>query len=359
MHAHISDAIKAPQIVRLRRNLFVARFETMKIYSTVVAVERLLREGRVRRGDTLLDSSSGIYAYALALACHKFGMRCHIVASKTVDRTLMTQLQVLGATVQQVPPQDTLKLDQSLRVSIIGEILRERPDVHWMRQYHDDIHYAGYVPVAEIIAHEIGVDRLTVVGGVGSGCSTGGLAVALRDHDPSVELVGVQPYGSVTFGSDWIEDPGIIIAGIGSSIPFRNVRHALYDAIHWVSFDHGLSGAIALLREHALFAGLSSGCGYLVAEREARLRPDRDVLFIAADTGHRYVEHVFAHHDRAQPLHTLSPRVVQAVDALSLPWSVMDWNRRAWPIPGDVSDSVVALPIAQAAHPADVVASMP
>lgn len=331
MYAHISDAIKAPQIVRLRRNLFVARFETMKVYSTVAAVERLLREGRVRRGDTLLDSSSGIYAYALALACHKFGMRCHIVASKTVDRTLMTQLQVLGATVQQVPPQETLKMDQSLRVAIIGDILRERPDVHWMRQYHDDIHYAGYVPVAETIAHEIGLDRLTVVGGVGSGCSTGGLAVALRDHDPSVELIGVQPYGSVTFGSERIEDPGIIIAGIGSSIPFQNVRHALYDAIHWVSFDHGLSGAIALLREHALFAGLSSGCGYLVAERESRLRPERDVLFIAADTGHRYVEHVFAQHEHAQPLPALSPRVVCALDELSLPWSAMVWGRRPWP----------------------------
>ena len=331
MHAHISDAIKAPQIVRLRRNLFVARFETMKVYSTVAAVDRLLREGRVRRGDTLLDSSSGIYAYALALACHKFGMRCHIVASKTVDRTLMTQLQVLGATVQQVPPQETLKMDQSLRVAIIGEILRERPDVHWMRQYHDDIHYAGYLPVAERIAHEIGTDRLSVVGGVGSGCSTGGLAVALRDHDPSVELIGVQPYGSVTFGSEGIEDPGIIIAGIGSSIPFQNVRHALYDAIHWVAFDHGLSGAIALLREHALFAGLSSGCADLVAEREARLRPDRDVLFIAADTGHRYVEHVFAQHERAQPLQALSPRVVHALDELSLPWSAMAWGRRPWP----------------------------
>jgi cysteine synthase A len=331
MHAHISDAIKAPQIVRLRRNLFVARFETMKVYSTVAAVDRLLREGRVRRGDTLLDSSSGIYAYALALACHKFGMRCHIVASKTVDRTLMMQLQVLGATVQQVPPQDTLKMDQSLRVAIIGDILRERPDVHWMRQYHDDIHYAGYVPVADSIAHEIGTDRLTVVGGVGSGCSTGGLAVALRDHDPSVELIGVQPYGSVTFGSERIEDPGIIIAGIGSSIPFQNVRHALYDAIHWVAFDHGLSGAVALLREHALFAGLSSGCAYLVAEREARLRPDRDVLFIAADTGHRYVEHVFAQHERALPLQALSPRVVHALDELSLPWSVMAWGRRPWP----------------------------
>ena len=328
MYAHIADAIKAPQLVRLGRNLFVARFETMKIYSTLVAVQRLLHQGKVRRGDTLLDSSSGIYAYALALACHKFWMGCHIVASKTVDRTLLTQLHVLGATVQQVPPQDTLKLDQSLRVSMIQELLRQRSDLHWMQQYHDDIHYAGYAPVAEGIAGDIGTDGLSVIGGVGSGCSTGGLAESLRAIDPAVELIGVQPFGSVTFGSDHLEDPGIIIAGIGSSIPFRNVRHALYDALHWIGFDYGLSGAVSLLREHAVFAGLSTGCAFLVAQREARLHPGRNILFLAADTGHRYVDGVFARHAEAQPIGALAPLEIESLDALALPWSTLRWRRR-------------------------------
>lgn len=330
MHPHISDAIKAPALVRLRDNLFVARFETMKVYSTLVAVERLLQSGKVRSGDTLLDSSSGIYAYALALACHRFGMRCHIVASKTVDATLMAQLQILGATVQQVPPQETLKHDQSLRVAIIGELLATRDDIHWMQQYHDDIHYAGYAPVAEQIAREIGVGALSIVGGVGSGCSTGGLAQCLREIDDDVQLVGVQPFGSVTFGSGHLADPGIIIAGIGSSIEFRNVRHALYDHLHWIGFDHGLSGAVALLREHAVFAGLSSGCAYLVAEREAQRQPQRNWLLIAADTRHRYAEAVFARHVQAQPLHTLAPREIECLDELALPWSTLHWRRRSF-----------------------------
>jgi len=330
LHTHIADAIKAPDLVRLDRNLFVARFETMKVYSTVVAVERLLQRGVVKPGDTLLDSSSGIYAYALALACHKFGMHCHIVASKTVDRTLMVQLRILGATVQQVPAQDTLKMDQSLRVAIIEELLQNRPGIHWMQQYHDDIHYAGYEPVAEMVDNAIGTQALTLVGGVGSGCSTGGLAQSLRERDEQVELIGVQPFGSVTFGSDHIEDPGIIIAGIGSSIPFRNVRHALYDAIHWVSFDYGLAGSVALLRDHAVFAGLSTGCAYLVARREATRHPDRNFLFIAADTGHRYVDGVFARFEEARAIESLAPNTIAGLSELALPWSELHWDRRTF-----------------------------
>ena len=152
---------------------------------------------------------------------------------------------------------------------------------------------------------------------------------ALRTHDDAVRLVGIQPFGSVTFGCAHVEDPGIIIAGIGSSIPFRNVRHALYDEVHWVSFDYGLAGAVALLREHAIFAGLSTGCCYLAAHREAERHPDRTVLFISPDTGHRYAEAVFARHDEAKDIRALAPRIVSHPDELALPWSVMAWNRRA------------------------------
>lgn len=331
VHAHIADAIKAPDLVRLGPNLYVARFETMKVYSTLVAVERLLASGRIQPGATLIDSSSGIYAYALALACHKFGLRCRIVGSKTVDQTLMVQLRILGATVEQVEPQATLKLDQSLRVARIHELLAADPDLHWMQQYHDDIHYHGYAPVAETLAASLGCAGLSVVGGIGSGCSTGGLAQALRERDASVELIGVQPFGSLTFGCQHLEDPGIIIAGIGSSIPFRNVRHALYDQVHWVSFDYGLAGSVALLREHAVFAGLSSGCCYLVAAREAALHPERNILFVAADTGHRYVDGVFAHYRDALDPRTLAPRTIESLDELALPWSAMAWRRREYP----------------------------
>jgi cysteine synthase len=328
---HVTDAIKAPAVVRLSANLYVARFETMKVYSTLAAVERLLTTGVVARGDTLVDSSSGLYAYALALACHKYGMKCRIVASKTVDRTLLTQLEILGATVEQVPPSPTLKLDQNLRVQRIRELLARDLRVHWMQQYHDDIHYLGYQPVAEMVTDALGVHVLTVVGAVGSGASTGGVIEALRATGKDVELVGVQPFGSVTFGSEHVDDPGIIIAGIGSAIPFRNVRHELYDSIHWVSFDYGLSGAVALLRRHAVFAGLSSGCCYLVAHREAVTRPERTVLFIAADTGHRYVESVFAKHREAADIEALQPVIISTLAELTLPWSTMDWNRRPDP----------------------------
>ncbi|MGA5493821.1 cysteine synthase family protein [Streptomyces cinereoruber] len=327
IHPHIADALKVPDLVRLTDGLVLIRFESMKIYSALAAVRHLLERGTIRPGQTLIDSSSGIYAYALALACHRYGMRCHIVASTTVDTTTRAQLEVLGATVEQVRPSKNLKLDQELRVRRVREILAGRPDWHWMRQYHDDVHYLGYHEVADRITAAFPRAALTVVGGVGSGASTGGLVERLRGTDPSVRLVGVQPFGSVTFGSQDHHDPEAIIAGIGSSIVFDNVRHHLYDAVHWLDFTHAMSGTVALLRDHAVFAGLSTGAGYLAAAYEARRHPDRLHLVVGADTGHRYVERVFARYAEALDPAALKPVEVADPEEMSMPWSRMAWRR--------------------------------
>ncbi|MFD7628022.1 pyridoxal-phosphate dependent enzyme [Streptomyces sp. NPDC059851] len=346
MDQHIAESIGRPDLIRLDDRLVCLRFETMKAASALAAVRHLLDTGAVRRGDTLLDSSSGIYAHALALACHRYGMRCHIVGSTTVDRTLRTQLAVLGATLEQMEPCDDLKLDQKRRVERIHEILAEHPEYHWMRQYHDDIHYLGYEAVADRIRETLGADGLIVIGGVGSGASTGALARYLRTTPEGrgpggqvadVELVGVQPYGSITFGAGHTADPEIIIAGIGSSIPFGNVSHELYDTLHWISFDAALAGSVDLLRRHAVFAGLSTGAGYLAARHERERSPDRTVLFIAADTGHRYVDTVYARHREAARIADLAPRDVTDQSRLALPWSRMQWNRARAAAPATAS----------------------
>lgn len=126
IYTHITDALKAPSLIRLKENIYVARFEIMKLYSTLAAVRHLLEKEIVKPGDTLLDSSSGIYAYSLALVCLKYGLKCHIIASKSVDDSLRVQLELLGVTVEPINASPTLKMDQELRVNRCKEIIRQK-----------------------------------------------------------------------------------------------------------------------------------------------------------------------------------------------------------------------------------------
>ncbi|MGW7411720.1 pyridoxal-phosphate dependent enzyme [Streptomyces sp. NPDC054863] len=331
MFDHIADAVKLPALVRITDNLVVARFETMKVYSALAAVGHLLDTGRVRPGDTLMDSSSGTYAYALALACHKYGMKCRVVCSTKVDPSVVVQLELLGVHVDQVaiPPGPLVdKMDLEVRLARVHEVLAERDDVHWMQQYHEDYHYLGYRACAAHIDREFGDVPLTLVGGVGSGASTGALTTYLRESRPDTELVGVQPFESVTFGSEPVEDPVASISGIGSPVPFRNVRHSLYDRIHWIAHEQAVSATVRLYRDHGIFGGMSSGCAHLAASWEARFRTGRQYLFIAADTGHRYMDTVYRKHRTAVSVDGLEPKTIGDLGDLALPWSVMDWDRR-------------------------------
>lgn len=297
MFNHIYDAIKTPHIIKIEEYLYIARFESMKIYSTVHAVKRLLKARKINKYSVLIDSSSGTYAYALA--CHKYGLRCHLVVSKTVDNSIRLQLELLGAIVEAIPYLNSLKLDQNYRVEKVKAILEKNHNYYWMQQYHDDIHYGGYREFAQLIKEQLNVDNLTVVGGVGSGCSTGGLATGLKELGVDVKLCGVQPFGSVTFGAEHVNDPEIIVAGIGSAIEFLNVRHNLYYSINWISFDYSLSGTIDLIKKHAIFAGLSTGSAWYVGKLEKRKHPNTPCLIIAPDTGHRYVDSVYSRHSEA------------------------------------------------------------
>lgn len=324
MFDHISDAIAPPQLVSVSDNMSCLRFETMKLYSAVTAVDHLLSTGHIDKGDTLIDSSSGIYALALAMACHKYGMNCHIVGSTTIDHTMRVQLEILGATVEQVPPSDNLKLDQNLRVQRIQEIMASNPSYHWMQQYHDDIHYLGYKAVADLLDRELPSEPFTLVGGVGTGVSTGAISRYLRSSSRDLHLVGIQPFGSVTFNAAHVCDPGMIIAGIGSSIEFHNVTPAAYDRLHWVSFTQASRSTIQLMRDTGIFAGLSSGAAYLTADWERCREPNRHVVFIAADTGHRYVTDVYSRHREVDDLAPATPFEIHSMTELKLPWSTMD-----------------------------------
>lgn len=181
--ADLLDAISLPSCIQISENFWALRFESMKLASCSTAVEALLDEGVIGRGTTLVDSSSGIYAYALALTCHKYSLRCHIVASTTVDETLLLQLRGLGATVEQVPPSTTLKYDQENRVKRVRKYLTENSDAYWMQQYHDRIHYEGYrkigSAVEKLVRRECLSNRINLVSPVGSDASSAGLFLGL------------------------------------------------------------------------------------------------------------------------------------------------------------------------------------
>ena len=129
---------------------------------------------------------------------------------------LAVQLRIFGLYLEQMTPSMSLHMDQNRRVARIRELLRENPGWRWMRQYHSVEHYLGYGPVAGSLAAVLRClehDTAGLVAPVGSGASSRALLLGLRGSGMSTELVDVQSFGSVTFGSEHLESLGMLIAG--------------------------------------------------------------------------------------------------------------------------------------------------
>lgn len=340
LHKHILDAIASPKCIRVSDNLWALRFESMKLASCAVAVETLLKNGTIDETTTLVDSSSGIYAYALALASHKYKLRCHIVASTTVDETLLLQLRTLGATIDQVPPSSSLKYDQELRVKRVHAYLERHSEAYWMQQYHNRIHYEGYrqigAQIAELIRREGMLTTVNLVSPVGSGASSAGLHSGLTMNGTAVHLTGIQPFGSISFGSENISDPDILVAGIGSAIHFGNINYNVFDDIHWITAAIARHGAISLLADTGIFSGFSSGASYVVGRHIANLKKDILTLIICPDMGYRYST-LLSETDLCSPGVT-EPVWISSLDKLAPPWSAMHWAGRSFkPISGAIN----------------------
>ncbi|WP_078622156.1 pyridoxal-phosphate dependent enzyme [Streptomyces sp. NRRL S-244] len=327
-----------PDLIDLGDGIYVLRFEVMKVTSVYRAVKELLARGVIRHGQTLVDSSSGIYGHALALVCRELGLKCHVFASVAVDDGIKTQLKYLGATYDQVSGGGAnLQHDQEARVRLVHDYLRRNPDAYWMQQYHDDVHYAGYEHVAELLLKELGWAEMTLIGGVGTGASTSAMSRYLRESCPNVRVAGIQPFGSRSFGSENFPLDGFIIAGIGSGIRFDNIDYSAYDDIHWVDFDVSAAGCRHLLSTTGVFAGLSAGAGWQAARYIRSTEPSGGpVVFMAADPGHRYIKQVFPPDGPLVEDPEYRPVVISALEEMTGPWCTMNWGRRQYSVQDDL-----------------------
>ncbi|GHF69391.1 cystathionine beta-synthase [Streptomyces mashuensis] len=325
----IVDATELPRLVRLGPNLYGAVFSLMKLLPARFMIDRAEDRGALGTGTTIIETSSGTFALGLAMVARLRGYQLKIVGDPAIDRNLRMRLRGLGADVEIVERAGAQGGYQQARLDRVAELCEQIPDHFVPGQYDNKDNPTAYGRVAELVGDALGhVDCL--VGPVGSGGSTGGLASFLRLANPGLHLVGVDTHGSVIFG---MEDRPRLVRGLGNSLLPANVRHDAYDEVHWVNAAETFRATRDLHERKALFMGATSGAAHLVAQWWAARNPGAKVVVMLPDEGNRYQETVYSE----EWLHAngvLADRVPDAPHREDHPrsagpdWSWMPWGRR-------------------------------
>jgi S-sulfo-L-cysteine synthase (3-phospho-L-serine-dependent) len=289
VNADFVDALALPRLVRLRSNLVGLAFPLMKLLPARHILRRALEEGELRPGGPVAETSSGTFALSLAMVARLQGHPLTLVGDPSVDAALKRRLEDLGASVHLLHDPGPSGSFQRGRLEYLERLLAEHPGTYCPRQYSNPDNPASFAPCAEQLARAAGaVDCL--VGPVGSGGSACGIAASLRQAWPGLTLVGVDAHRSAIFGQ---ADAPRTLRGMGNSIVPPNVDHGAFDWVHWVGAAEAFDATRRLHREHAVFAGPTSGAAYLVADWWARSNPDALVAVVLPDEGYRYQATVY------------------------------------------------------------------
>ncbi len=256
----------------------------------VAMIEAAEAEGRIEPGKTtVVEATSGNTGIALAFVCAAKGYELVLTLPQGMSREREILLKLYGATVQ-----ITESMGGMTEAVQAAQAMARDSDVFLPDQFSNPanprIHRLTTGPEIEA-ALDGPID--VFVAGVGTGGTITGVGEYLKEHNPAVRIVAVEPEGSAVLSGG---RPGPHrIQGIGAGFVPPVLNRELIDEVLPVSDDDAIQTAWACAKREGLLAGISCGAA-LWASLQVAARPEskgKRIVTIMPDSGERYVSQAF------------------------------------------------------------------
>ena len=256
-------------------------------------LKRAAERGEICEETTVIESSSGNFAAALAAFTHLVGLRFIPVIDPNISGAYESFLRRICPMVVKVEDRDDTGGFLKTRLQMVKELCATIPDAYWTNQYGNldavEAHYE--LTASEICAEFDSLDYVFI--GVSTAGTIAGVSRRLKENYPNIRVIAVDTEGSVIFGGP----PGKRhIPGVGSSIVPQLLSQAKIDDVVLIPERETVQACRELLTTHGLFVGGSSGTAFAAVKRYAVMMADSEcptVLFLCADRGTPYLDTVF------------------------------------------------------------------
>jgi cysteine synthase len=190
-------------------------------------VKRAEEEGVIKPGDTLIEPTSGNTGIGIALAGAVMGYKVIITMPNKMSHEKQVVLERLGAVIYRTPS-EAASHDPDSHISLAKRLVNELPNAHMLDQYanpnNPNAHFLGTAQeIIDDFPH--GLDMVVV--SVGTGGTITGIAKRLKQHYPAIQVIGVDPFGSILGGGEDISP--YLVEGIGYDFFPDVLNNALID----------------------------------------------------------------------------------------------------------------------------------
>ena len=251
----------------------------------VALVEDAERKGLLKAGSTIVEATSGNTGIALACLAAARGYRLVLTMPERMSRERVALLRYLGVEVVLTPGalmKDARSRAVEIAASTPGSICLEQVD----NPANPEIHRRT---TAVEIWDDTNGEVAVFVAGVGTGGTITGVGEALKERNPAVRIIAVEPANAAVLSGGIPRNH--MIQGIGAGFIPNILNRSVIDEVIAVSEDEAFESARRLAREEGILAGISSGAALAASLAVAR-RPElagKLVVTLVCDTGERYV----------------------------------------------------------------------
>jgi len=247
-------------------------------------IEDAERSGRIKKGSTIVEPTSGNTGIGLALVCAVKGYRLVLTMPESMSLERRALLAAYGAKIVLTPAEQVMEGAIAAAEEIVeteGAFMPQQFDNPGNPTAHRD-------GTAQEILKALSGKRVDAfVAAVGTGGTISGVGAALKAHDPRVRIIAVEPASSPVLSGG---EPGPTkIQGIGAGFVPGNFDRGVVDEIRQVQDRAAYEMKGQLARKEGLLVGISAGANVVVAAEVAReLGPEANVVTVLCDTGERY-----------------------------------------------------------------------
>lgn len=238
-------------------------------------VEKLEKEGKLTKGMTIVEATSGNTGIALAMIASVKGYNAIIVMPEYVGEERKVMVKTFGGEV-------LLTKDEVEAIELARRIVEENPRKYILLGQFDSASnpLAHYETTGREIIEQTGGRLDMLIAGIGTTGTIVGIGRRLKEFNPNIKVVAVEPLeGEKILGLANLKEhtPPIFDA----SIIDEKVNVSLREAVEMTR---------RLIREEGLFVGISSGAAMHIAVRKAReLGKGKTIVVILPDSGDRYI----------------------------------------------------------------------
>ncbi len=301
--SRILDTVGHTPLIRLNR-LFpekklriVAKMESfnpggsIKDRTALQLITDAIESGKLRKGDTVVESSSGNMAIGLAQTCKYFGLNLEVVVDPMVNKQNIKIIKAYGGKVNFVTTPAIEGGYLQARLDRVQDILCSNPRSFWTNQYGNPQNPAAHKQTMHEIVKDLGAAPDYLFAATSTCGTLMGCAEYVTSNQLKTKVIAVDAVGSVIFGTPAGERkiPG---HGAGRKSQFLD-REAIFDVVH-VSDEESVKGCHKLLDTEAILCGGSSGAVTAAVQKFAPHIPSGAcVAMILCDRGERYLDTIY------------------------------------------------------------------